>query len=112
VLLEEALSGNAVGAAQQGEHAAGDVPAHMVPDLLVVLGEHCLGDACVLPIDPVGMGQLHACDGIDCRFGGRLGGFLLRLLAERGLFRPDRLRRLVGFAHHLRGRLVLAHALV
>ena len=60
VLLEEALPGGAVGAAHQRQHAAGDMRPHPVPDLRVVFGQHLLGDAGVLPIDPVGMGQRHA----------------------------------------------------
>jgi hypothetical protein len=63
VFLEEALPGHAVGAAHQCQHPSGRVRPHPVPDLRVVVRQHMLGDAGVLPIDPVGMGERHAGDG-------------------------------------------------
>ena len=59
---------DAVGAAHQRQHAAGDVRPHPVPDLLVIFRQHLLGDAGVLPIDPVGMGERHAGDRDRLRF--------------------------------------------
>ena len=55
VLLEKALPGRALRAAQQRDRPADDMRPHPFPDLRVEFGEIALGDAGVLPIDAVGM---------------------------------------------------------
>ena len=60
VLLEEAGLGGAVGAADEGEWAVGDVREHEVGDGGVVVGELLLGEAGGGVEDLVGMGEADA----------------------------------------------------
>ncbi len=71
VLLEEALTLGAVGAAHQRERPVHDVRRHPVPDRAVIVGQILLGDADVGPIDAVGMGEPHVA--LFPRFGARCG---------------------------------------
>ena len=57
VLLEKALLRRAARAADKGERARNDVRRHEAPDLFIIARKACLGDACVLPVDPVGVGE-------------------------------------------------------
>src|SRR3546814_7826894 len=78
-------------AAQQRQRSVHDEGRDARPHLGIVLGESLLGDAGVLPVEPVGMGEP------DC--GRRLPG---RLAFRRG----------GGLAHHFLGRLVIAQAAI
>lgn len=58
VLLKKALSARAVRAAQQRQRPPDHMRRHVVPDVAVVVGKFLLGDADILPVNAVRMGEL------------------------------------------------------
>ncbi len=107
VLLIEGLPANAVGRPHQRQHPPGDVWLHPLPDLVVIFGQHRLGDAGILPIDALRVCQRHSRH--RHRTPGLRGGFLRSRLSGCCLFH-GRSVLLLDLAGDLLCRLVLADA--
>jgi len=63
MFLKELLASDAFGTAQKRQGATDDVRTHKVPDLNIIIGEICFGQAFLRPIDPVRVGQRHGAAG-------------------------------------------------
>ena len=106
MLLEEALAGDAVGAAQQRQRPPGDARQARRATSFQYSGQGLLGDAG--PQLAVGMGDLGAADALGAATGSAQddapGGGALRLVGHAGGLRVR------DVADHLLGPLVLAQA--
>ena len=122
MLLEETVAARPIGTTDKRKRPVDDMRRHPVPDRAIVVCQILFGDACIRPIDAIGMGETHLS---HVRLAARgLGRARARLRLRRPRHRLRRLCRDLRcgscaparvcyrlLPHHLLRRLVFAHTL-